>query len=325
MRFRDKIRGGVSLIKSGVARRRFPLSVLFHNTIKCNLKCSYCSAWKRTVPEMTTEQIKSMLDQLAEMGTRKFSYAGGESLLRDDAGEIISYAGQKGMFTTLTTNSLLVPERIDQLRDLDLWIVSLDGPNSKHERTKHVPVEDVLAMIDLLVSRNRKVWTNTTLTAGPRADIDFVISQAREHGFRANFQLMRTYPLALNIDESLLCSREEIIEAFSYLIWLKIKGAPIINSFSYLNRVKEHPFGMFDKCLAGKNYCLIDANGDVYPCDDFQDRLNVENGLEVGFKRAFELMPEFDCQGCTFPCYIENNFLFALNPETVWNAIKEVW
>jgi len=322
IRLRDKLKSGIGIVRSGILKQKFPLSVTFIATNRCNLRCSYCTAWKRKIPEMTTEQIKSMIKQFADIGTKNIGFVGGEPLLRDDIGEIVTYAKKQGMYTTTTTNAVLIPEKIDELKDMDLFLISIDGPASTQQKTKHNEAEEILEIFDLLKSRNKKVWSSTVLTANTINNIDFVVDMAKKHKFRALFQPLAEYPLATVVDPSLFPKPNEFERAISYLIKLKKRKLPIANTTPYLRFIKKYPDGAFNRCLAGISYCYIDSNGDVYPCHGFLDKLKVLNGTEVGFRKAFYQMPSFNCQGCNFPCYHEKNLLYKLNPHAIANALK---
>lgn len=52
-------------------------------------------------------------------------------------------------------------------------------------------------------------------------------------------------------------------------------------------------------CFAGKYYCYIECNGDVYPCYQMVGLLNVKNAVKDGFKSAFEHLSTLKyCKHC---------------------------
>jgi len=75
-----------------------PLGVHFDLTYRCHQRCVHCyipESWRRgdgPAPELTTVQIKKILDQLAQAGTFFLIFSGGEIFLRPDVMEIIHYA-----------------------------------------------------------------------------------------------------------------------------------------------------------------------------------------------------------------------------------------
>lgn len=124
------------------------LSWLFNRTVttdiltvsltkKCNLNCTYCWDFdqRERMGELTTADIKKILDSAKRLGVRSFNPFGGEPFLRKDAIEIIKYAFAIGFqHVTVTTNgTLLAEEKICELvaavpDGVELGVlVSLDG------------------------------------------------------------------------------------------------------------------------------------------------------------------------------------------------------
>jgi MoaA/NifB/PqqE/SkfB family radical SAM enzyme len=64
-----------------------PLVVSWNLTRKCNLKCSHCyinATTKELDGELTTEESKNLIDQIAEVSRPLLILSGGEPLLRKD-------------------------------------------------------------------------------------------------------------------------------------------------------------------------------------------------------------------------------------------------
>lgn len=101
--------------------QRYPLMGSLELIDRCNLACVHCyinqpaassEARKR---EMTTQQVKGILDQVADAGCLFLLLTGGEILLRSDFSEIYRYVKQKGMLVNLFTNGTLLTPRIADL------------------------------------------------------------------------------------------------------------------------------------------------------------------------------------------------------------------
>jgi MoaA/NifB/PqqE/SkfB family radical SAM enzyme len=80
-----------------------------------------------------TADVFRIVDQLADMGTQRIGLSGGEPLLRDDIGEIIRHIKGKGIECGLSSNGILVPERLLEIRGVDSICLSLDGDKHVHE------------------------------------------------------------------------------------------------------------------------------------------------------------------------------------------------
>ncbi len=109
-------------------------------TLRCNLSCVMCTTCY-DAPELTTAELKRLVNEAADMGVRVFNPLGGEPLVRQDLEEALAHAVERGMFVTLTTNgTLLRPERAARLARISparLHVnISLDGPEAAHDAVR---------------------------------------------------------------------------------------------------------------------------------------------------------------------------------------------
>jgi MoaA/NifB/PqqE/SkfB family radical SAM enzyme len=88
-----------------------PLSVHFDLTYRCNERCVHCYLDHDDHGEMTTAEVRGVLDQLASAGTLFLIFSGGELLLRKDFFELLAYARQLGFDVKIKTNGILINER----------------------------------------------------------------------------------------------------------------------------------------------------------------------------------------------------------------------
>ena len=98
-------------------------------TGRCNLNCCYCK-WKdqRQTAELDTAAVKDLIDQMRRAGVRLISFTGGEPLVRSDIGEIIRHVKRHGLVCKLNSNGMLLEQRLEDIRPLDLLQISVDGP-----------------------------------------------------------------------------------------------------------------------------------------------------------------------------------------------------
>ena len=114
--------------------------VVWNITQQCNLKCVHCYAHAKLTEqsgELTTEQGKGIIDDLAEFGSPVILFSGGEPLMRKDLPELAEYAVSKGMRAVISTNgTLITPEVARILKEIGLSYVgiSLDGMEEIHDR-----------------------------------------------------------------------------------------------------------------------------------------------------------------------------------------------
>ena len=117
----------------------YALCVL-HITSACNLRCKHCyaSAGKKRPDEMTMDEIRSVIDQIHDMGINYVTVSGGEPLMHEHFYEILEYISKRNMNTMITTNGTLLDDgavkRIKAL-GVDSVQISLDSPVAEtHDR-----------------------------------------------------------------------------------------------------------------------------------------------------------------------------------------------
>lgn len=83
----------------------------------CNLRCFMCDYWRgRREDELTTDEVRAVLDDLAALGCRKVHLTGGELFLRKDVVELAAHSTALGLRVNLTTNGTRLDK--DTLRAL---------------------------------------------------------------------------------------------------------------------------------------------------------------------------------------------------------------
>lgn len=119
--------------------------VVWNMTKRCNLKCVHCYA-KAVDPEgkdeISTEQGKSIIDDLAQFGAPVMLFSGGEPLVREDLIDLAKHAVSKGMRAVISTNgTLITQQKAKELKDVGLSYVgiSLDGGQEVHDKFRGVP------------------------------------------------------------------------------------------------------------------------------------------------------------------------------------------
>ena len=105
--FGDRLRytKNAHTMRNGAAEGVGPV-VVWNSTKTCNLKCMHCymqSDAKKYKDELTTEEAKKFIDDLADFHVPVLLFSGGEPLIRPDFFELAAYAQEKGVRPTLST------------------------------------------------------------------------------------------------------------------------------------------------------------------------------------------------------------------------------
>ncbi len=113
--------------------------VVWNVTRTCNLHCIHCyssSESKKYSEELSTEEARTMIDQLAEFQVPVLLLSGGEPLIRPDILDLSEYAVKKGLRVTFSTNGTLIDkEMAKKIKDIGVGYVgvSFDGIKEKHD------------------------------------------------------------------------------------------------------------------------------------------------------------------------------------------------
>lgn len=114
--------------------------VVWNMTRRCNLKCVHCYSASADIDypdELTTEEGKKLIDELAAFGSPVILFSGGEPLMRPDLPQLAQYATDKGLRAVISTNGTLITKDIAvKLHKIGLSYVgvSLDGLEKTHDR-----------------------------------------------------------------------------------------------------------------------------------------------------------------------------------------------
>ena len=114
--------------------------IAWNVTRRCNLHCAHCytdSFDRQYEGELTTEEAKAVIDDLADFGAPVILFSGGEPLLRPDLPELVERAQARGIRSVISTNgTLLIHAVARELKELGVSYVgvSIDGPQPVHDR-----------------------------------------------------------------------------------------------------------------------------------------------------------------------------------------------
>ena len=133
-----------------------PTAVMLGVTHQCQARCRHCamaSYVENHREELSTEEVFSLLGDIARLGTRSIYFFGGEPLLRRDMPELVRYGHDLGLHTRLDTNGYALSEKmVRDLRQsgLDKIGVSIDDPDpDQHDSLRNLPgsFENAIAAI----------------------------------------------------------------------------------------------------------------------------------------------------------------------------------
>ena len=107
--------------------------VVWNCTKACNLRCVHCYAHADggcAENELSFDEGRELIDDLAKFGSPVILFSGGEPLCRKDMPDLAAYAVSKGMRAVISTNGTLIDDKMaHNLKEIGLSYVgvSLDG------------------------------------------------------------------------------------------------------------------------------------------------------------------------------------------------------
>jgi MoaA/NifB/PqqE/SkfB family radical SAM enzyme len=247
-----------------------PLSVLFEVTHRCNLGCEHCYLTEGPVgrprptrDELTLDEIRRVLGELASAGTLFLTLTGGEVFLRRDFLDIVAAARDLGFSVTVfTTGTLLTPrtaEALAALHPLSVEISVYSARAEVHDRVTRIPGSHARSLAALRCLRDHGVTILIksplmSITSGEYRDL---LALADDLGAGCGFDPMlvprrdgNRAPLAL------APSRQDLRDFFSDPVLAREWAQP----------VPCVPERGEELCGSARRTCMISPYGEVFAC-----------------------------------------------------------
>ncbi len=178
--FGDSLRyaHGSAHARAGTTADRGPV-VVWNCTRTCNLRCLHCYYAADPTPspqELSTDEARRFIDDLAAFRVPVLLISGGEPLTRRDILDLAAYASDKGIRVTFSTNGTLITRDIARrLREIGIGYVgiSFDGVGSVHDyfRARDGAFAASLAAVRLCMEEGLKVGVRFTMNRYNRDEI----------------------------------------------------------------------------------------------------------------------------------------------------------
>ncbi|PTD94664.1 hypothetical protein C9439_01270 [archaeon SCG-AAA382B04] len=286
--------------------RKRPLeSLMLISTSKCQCDCKHCIVHGMEGDnELSTDELKEVIDEAVKLGAYHVSFEGGEPTLRDDIVKLIDYVDESKATTHLISNGInLNEEFVDDLSEAGLGYlhVSLDSPYPE-EHNQFRGFEGVFEKASKGVSYGveKGMLGVVEYTAHPgnvgKEILEDLYSHAQEIG----------------VDELLLdeavpggkweMKEENILSEENYKLLNNFmeqknsqEGGPRVSS-SYSYRDPE-----IMGCFGGRRWMWITPNGEMLPC--FHTPISFGNVRDKGIKTGWKKMGKhflFQRKACTW-------------------------
>lgn len=288
--------------------RNMPFIVHWELTHRCNMACSHCYCVRRDdKKELTTEEIMSVIDELAALQSLYITFSGGEIFTRKDFFTIARYSRHKGFALRLLTNGTLISSEIaDEIKKLNPLSVemslyaaapeihdSITGTKGSFKKTMQafqlLGKRGVRTVVKSLLMKQNADQLGGLAALSQELGSDFVYDMTVVPKDDGSMDPLR---YRLDTDGMTEIFREDDRAA----------------SFEPLESVNDDTF----MCTAGLNNLLISPYGDVYPCVGWKQSAgrvqehSIEKIMQSGLFQRIRSM-KFDelhtCRSCDKATY----------------------
>jgi radical SAM protein with 4Fe4S-binding SPASM domain len=255
---------------------RIPFKIEFEITEKCNFDCYYCFAKSlRNRKDLSTEEMKKIIDELERIGIIFLDITGGEPMARKDFLEILRYINDKGFIVRLITNgSWLNDEIIKELQR---------GHTETIRLSLLAPTEEVCDKLTRVKGSFKKTIEAAKMLK--ESDLNFYISSVIT---RENVKLYNEYD-ALERELGMLISYElDVGPTFTGYSDVKEYGLTKedLEDIRQFGKTRNYVNGSEKLCDAGRSKFCVDNQGNLLPC--MKIRKEMGNLLTESFEDIWE-------------------------------------
>lgn len=264
-----------------------PTRIIFCVTLRCNIKCQQCAIWRMpNTEELTTDEWKKVIYDLREwIGHYRVQLAGGETFIRKDITDIISFATQNNVLTGVVSNGTMITRELaKKIVDSGLGYIhiSVDGLNAKtHDHIRGIPGlhAKTMAALNYLIEASRGSGMSICMATvinkvNMRELVDLVklLDKKRLDGiiFNPLGPTIDSDPEWFNKTDLWFDDLKEINKILDELITLKKSGAKILNPPEQFEEMKTYfkkPYLLMrDKCMVGITNLSITCDGYIHTC-----------------------------------------------------------
>lgn len=253
---------------SGMLRRivpdeAAPVHVQIEVTWRCNWRCVHCYQETHQPLGPQTAQLLKLVGDLAAAGSLHIIVTGGEPLVRRDMLEVLTAARQAGMAITLYTNGQLID--VGLARRLGRLIAAaelsvLSGDDEIHDRLagRRGAAAGAWRAVELLRAEGVAVTIKTPLLKPAVGTFERLAQRCAGLAWHPDADISESYGGA------------------EYPLQYRLSAAEIADfhrtfpQFDPASGFTTDPGVIDGICLAGRRYCFIDIDGNVYPCLNFK-------------------------------------------------------
>ena len=294
--------------------KSYPLGLTYELSWLCNLACSYCDRHTPMERELTHAQIFAALSEFYAMGMRDISLDGGEPLAHRSIAEIVDWLVARQVTVAMNTNGILVRKRIDTIRKLSLVKISLDGPKAQHDSARGAgSFDDAIAGARAAQQLGVPVEFSCTLGRHNRDVVEELLAITEPMKVPVVFQpaLNSLFQGSTRDGTAWQLAADETRRVLGQIEVLKRKGRGIGNKWTSLRHFRHFPDETWPPCAAGRVFCTMDPEGNLFPCGQVSRDDRSNNVIRLGVARAFQNLFRGGCGECWCARLVEENYMWG--------------
>jgi pyrroloquinoline quinone biosynthesis protein E len=203
-----------------------------------------------------------MLDEARRLNFVSYVVFGGEPLIRPDILEILQHSHDLGFYTSIITNGLCLPEKVEAIAKLvDLTWVSLDHNTGYHDemRGRKGVFNRALEGIVKLKKAGGRTAINCVLSRLNMGAVEKMLKLTGRLGVKIAFDPIEVFP-GTNEEYALMASERRSL--FSEVLKFKKQGYPILNSYGFLKHLVGHASY---SCAQFRIFLRVSEDGKIKP------------------------------------------------------------
>jgi radical SAM protein with 4Fe4S-binding SPASM domain len=276
----------------------YPMHIEIGITARCNHKCIFCALdFLEHRGDMDTQTMLDALKEMGENGVKSVMFGGeGEPLLHKDIALIVKKAKEYGLDVAITTNGIFFDqEKIEQCLPYLSWIkFSVDAGTPESYAKIHGTNEtqffklfdNLKKAVEYKKQNNLKSTIGTQFLMIPENLNESILLAKKLSEIGVDYLSIKPYSHHPNSLNNLIVNPEEYNKIEGDLKGFDTDNFKVFFRKETIKRIQEG--NAYPECYGLSFFCLIDAKGNVLPCNLFYENpdftygnLNEKSFIEI--------------------------------------------
>ncbi len=274
-----------------------PMNCMLELTYNCNFKCNHCyvkdSPNKRLI---SFDDVKKIINNIKQLGSLKLTITGGEPTVHPKLADILYYARDNNLVTSLFTNGSNISQELIKALQYSGTEVNISLYGGTYDQYQKVTGDKnnyyyVYNNIEKLLLNNIPVVLKTIATKATINDLNIIYTYAQEKGLKLYIETLVRPTLERDMLDEIKLPNDIMKD--------------VINRYMPST---SNPRKFSKWCGAGTRVICISPTGDLYPCTNFRISLgnvlhnNISDLLNNSEFIKYVTSPNFDyrvnCKEC---------------------------